>query len=191
MKTINAKLLLVLFLFVSSVTYAQVDYNDYDANRDGGIDQTEFNERYQNNISDWDADGDDYVSDREFYDANFNRFDRDRDNNLSQDEWNEGYNSIYSAYLSTNDYDTYDADGDKNISNDEFYDTMRSTDYYSNFDANRDNRVDRNELGEGVFNEADQNQDGTLDENEYNGFNSSFNKNNGTNRTTGNSGIRQ
>ncbi|UJH92398.1 hypothetical protein LZ575_07720 [Antarcticibacterium sp. 1MA-6-2] len=174
MKTINAKLL-VLFLFVSSVTYAQVDYNDYDANRDGGIDQTEFNEGYQNGMSDWDADGDDYISDREFYDANFNRFDRDRDNNLTQDEWNEGYNSIYSAYLSTNDYDTYDADRDKNISNDEFYNTMRSTDYYSNFDANRDNKVDRTELGEGVFNEADQNQDGILDENEYNGFNSSYN----------------
>lgn len=191
MKTINAKLL-VLFLFVSSVTFAQVDYNDFDANRDGGIDATEFNEGYQDRVTDWDVDGDDFVSDREFYDYNYNRMANTRTGKLSQDDWNKNYdNNRLQDYGIDRDFNSFDTNRDGNIDNDEYYNAMRNSTYYSSFDANRDNKVDRNELGEGVFNEADQNRDGTLDQNEYKGFNSSFNRNNGTTRNTGNSGIRQ
>lgn len=173
MKTLQAKLCM-LFLFVSSVTFSQVTYNDYDVNRDGGIDSDEFGERYSDTFNNYDINRDGSVDDREFYDASFNRLDRNGDRNLSQEEWQEGYDNIYGEYMDSEDFAQYDTDGNENVSNEEFYGSMRSTDYYSSYDANQDGGLDRDELNQGIYNQWDRNQDGRIDQSEFDGFNSYY-----------------
>lgn len=166
MKTLQTRFFM-LFLFISSVTFSQVTYNDYDANRDGAIDNDEFNERFSDNYDDYDTNRDGSISDRELYEANFNSLDDNGDRNLTQEEWEVGYDNMYGEHLDSNDFNRYDSDGNENISNEEYYNSLRTTDYYSSFDTNSDGSLDRDEMNQGIFNQWDRNQDGRIDNTEY------------------------
>ncbi len=167
----------LIFLFTVSIAFAQetgisdtqqtTNFGDFDTNSDSSIDRTEFNERYGQDYTQWDMNQDDNIDQREFNDYTFDRLDTDRDRNLSQAEWERGYDEIYGDYLDDRDYERYDLDRNQNITYDEFDRSMRDTYYYSDFDTNRDRRIDSDELNEGVFTNMDSNQDGTIDETEY------------------------
>lgn len=172
MKTLKASFF-TLCLMMSSLAFSQV-YDDMDTNRDGGVDQDEFNQTYSDSYDQWDANSDGTVDDREFYDTTYDRMDTNSDEYLDTNEWNEGYDNVYGEYLRTNDNTQFDSDGDQRISRDEYYTGMRDTDYYDSFDANRDSSIDTDEMNQGVYNNLDQNQDNTIDRDEYDRFGSYY-----------------
>lgn len=174
MKTLNARIF-TIFLFVFALSFAQTtDFNSADANRDGSLDRSEFNDSYYDAFSEWDHNQDGVVSDYELYETQFNRLDQNGDRNLSMEEWDRGYNDIYGDYLESNDFSRYDVDDNDNISSEEFYESFRNTDFFNSYDINRDGVLDRDEINEGVFSNMDKNQDGTLDRNEYDTYSSLY-----------------
>lgn len=172
--------LFVLGLFISSVGYSQITgqvdagdmyqdnaFEDYDADRDAYIDRDEFYDRNTEDFDQWDTNLDETVDEREFYDYQFDRLDVDRDRNLSPEEWEIGYDNVYGDYFEYRDFNQYDRDRNQMLTEDEFDDTMRDTYMYSDFDTNRDRRVDTDELTEGIYNRMDRNQDDRIDRDEF------------------------
>ena len=172
MKTMKATMLAVLFL-TSSVGFAQV-FGDFDSNMDNSIDRDEFNSVYSNNFSNWDANADGNLEDREFYETTFNRLDTDMDGNLGQTEWGDGYDNVFGDYLGTRDLGQFDIDGDNMISSDEYYNGFADSDFYRSYDANSDSSIDPDEFNETVFNSWDENGDGILDNTEFDMYSSRY-----------------
>lgn len=163
----------ILFMMISSVSFAQV-YEDFDTNMDGTVDRDEFNQTYTDSYSQWDQNQDGQLDDREFYETNFNRMDADRDGTLSNNEWNDGYDDIYGEYLRTSDYEQFDENDDGMVSSEEFYTGMSESDFYTSYDTNMNGRVDQDELNQGVFDNWDEDRDGTIDRNEYDAYSSYY-----------------
>lgn len=172
MKTMKATMLAVLFL-TSSVGFAQV-FGDFDSNMDNSIDRDEFNSVYSNNFSNWDANADGNLEDREFYETTFNRLDTDMDGYLGQTEWGDGYDNVFGDYLGTRDLGQFDVDGDNMISSDEYYNGFADSDFYRSYDANSDSSIDPDEFNETVFNSWDENGDGILDNTEFDMYSSRY-----------------
>lgn len=192
MKTLGTKLMM-LFFFICSASFAQIDFENYDTNTDGMTDQEEFLTGSETDFTNWDTDGDGSINDQEFYDTTFNRLDEDRDMNLSEEEWNNGYNHVFGKHMQgemnrnekatenaankdnqgkgqmkgNHGYSKYDMDRDGMVSSAEFYNGMTNSYYYSTYDTNQDGAVDSNELYSTTFMNMDENQDGNLDQNEY------------------------
>lgn len=165
--------LLVLSLLLSATAFSQ-EYGDFDANTDKKIDQNEFNQRFGENYNQWDTNMDDNVDEREFYEYTFNQLDQDRDRNLNQEEWMRGNDSLYGDYIGERDFNEIDSDRNQRVSNMEFEDALRRSYYYYDMDKNRDRKVDKNELNEGVYGRMDKNKDKSIDEQEYEAFDSFY-----------------
>lgn len=86
--------------------YAQ-DFDTYDMDRDNRWTQDEFDEMNNNNYDDWDADRDGYIDEDEFADRTYYNLDRNRDNFIDEDEWDEGINTNAAAYLRADDFDVF------------------------------------------------------------------------------------
>lgn len=193
MKTMNSNLL-ILFLFVSSVAFSQVNnttgqrntnaqnnnnmqtqtFDNYDTNRDRNIDRNEFNERNNQNYQMWDTNRDNNLDEREYYDYTFRSLDRDGDRDLNQEEWESGRDNVYGDYLDSDDFNQYDRDRNQRMSQDEFDRSMRGTYFYGDMDTNRDRRVDTDEFNQRSFEGMDRNRDDRVDQSEYDGFNSFY-----------------
>jgi hypothetical protein len=174
----NEKLnFVILFLFLNTLVFAQTNgFDRYDVNKDKNISKTEFNDLYSQHYNTYDTDRNGKISDKEFYDQSFKMLDRDQNGNLNDKEWKTGYDNIYKDHLKSDRYSKYDSDRNKNMSNEEYHQSFEQSDYYSSYDTNRDNNIDRDELNTGTFNRWDRNQDGKLDENEYNHYHSIYNR---------------
>ena len=167
MKT-RALSILGVFLLTTTIGLSQdQDYKNFDSNTDGTLDRTEFDEMNNDGFSNWDTDGDQAVTDREFYDRTYQNLDRNRDNQLSQEEWDDGYEGIYGDYLDTNQYNQFDANRDGYIDNDEYYEGFRNTDFYSSYDRDRNGSLNQDELNSGVYDRIDEDQDGSINQREY------------------------
>lgn len=176
MKSLKCNVFL-LCLFVFTMAFAQdteipdtgqiSHFGEYDTNRDSSIDRTEFYKKYGQDFSQWDINQDGNVDPRELNDYTFDRLDVDSDRNLTPEEWERGYDDIFGNYLDDRNFDRYDLDRNQNITYDEFDRSMRATYIYSDIDTNRDRRIDSDELNEEVFTRMDRNQDGTIDETEF------------------------
>lgn len=185
----------ILFIFVSSVAFSQVNQNDktnrnqttqntnnnnnnrfdeYDGNRDANIERNEFDQRFGQNYDRWDTNKDENIDQREFFEYTFMSLDRDRDRNLTQEEWEVGYDSMFGDFLGNRDYSRYDWDNNQKISQAEFDESLRNSYYYSDLDTNRDRKVDRNELNEQSYNRMDKNNDQKVDRSEYDAFDSFY-----------------
>lgn len=168
MKFVKCNLLMALCMLTATVGFAQVtDFNDWDANRDGMTDRQEFNDSFADSYSAWDMNNDGNIDDREFYETTYTRLDEDGDGNLDQAEWESGYENVYGDYADVDAYDNFDADGDRRVTADEYYDGMAETDFYTSYDTNQDGSIDEDELSTGVFDRMDENRDGSIDQNEY------------------------
>ncbi len=171
MKNSKNRFLQVLILFVTAVSFAQVDnFNAYDLNQDKNIDVDEFSKMYTSSYNDYDLDKNGKMTDREFYGSSFNRLDKDRNGNLNSEEWQRGYDNVYGSYIGSKGFVDFDNDQNQELSPDEYYNSFSNTKYYSTYDVNRDNSLDIKEYRERTYKDWDRNQDGTLDENEYNTY---------------------
>ncbi|WP_300438663.1 hypothetical protein [Christiangramia sp.] len=167
MKTRTLGVLGILLLAATSGICQDENYRNFDANSDGNLDRTEFDEMYNTGFSDWDSNRDEVINDKEFYDSTYRNLDRDQDNRLSQQEWDDGYERMYGDHLDTNKYNQFDADRDGYIDNDEYYEGFKNTDFYSSYDKDNDGNLTREELNSGVYNRMDEDQDGSINQREY------------------------
>lgn len=172
MKTVKATLV-ILSILVSTAGFSQV-FGDFDSNSDNVIDRDEFSGIYSANFSNWDADMNGDLDDREFYDNTFNRLDADMDGMLGDMEWNEGFDNVYGDYLGTRDMDQFDENGDRMISSEEYYSGFSQSDFYGSYDTNSDNSIDADEFNESVFGIWDENGDGSLDNSEFDKYRSRY-----------------
>ena len=108
-----------------------------------------------------------------FYESSYNMWDADNDNRLNEDEWQSGYDYSYGDYFN-DDFNSYDTDKDGYFEYQEYYNSFGNTDYYSNWDKNKDNSLDNNEYSDMVFDSWDRDHNGYIDENEYNDYSSSY-----------------
>ncbi len=108
-----------------------------------------------------------------FYESSYNMWDADNDNLLNEDEWQSGYDYSYGDYVN-DDFNSYDTDKDGYLEYQEYYNSLGNSDYYSNWDKNKDNSLDSNEYSDMVFDSWDRDHNGYIDENEYNDYSSSY-----------------
>lgn len=142
-------------------------YGDFDANGDGSIDAGEFNDTYGSDLySTFDADGDGVVDQGEFGGGVYTLYDANGDGALTEDEFSTGVNALYGG-----DYDgaysDLDADGNGEVTQEEFSNSYDPSGLYSTFDADGDGLLNETELGEGVFDAVDANDDAAIAEDEY------------------------
>jgi len=188
MKTKNLSVL-GAFLCMCAVGFCQEEaYDKFDANADGNLDRTEFDEMYDSGFSSWDFNGDEVINDREFYDRTYQNLDRNQDNQLSQEEWGEGYERMYGDYLDTNKYNQFDANSDGHIDNGEYYDGFRNTDFYSSYDKDGNGSLSQEEINSGVYDRMDQDKDGSINQREYQLYSSYYTTGNSTMNKGNNSG---
>lgn len=143
---------------------------EYDLNDDGLWDSEEFGDAYDEDWTTWDADGDGFLNDDEFYDTSYEWIDADDDDLLSEDEWNEGYKNLYGDYAGEEDFDVFDKDEDGFLNSDEWLEGWNDSDWFSDYDLDDDGLVDNDEWDDGLFGLWDENDDGYWDEEEYNTY---------------------
>lgn len=146
------------------------DFSSFDENADGNLDENEFGNTYENDLSEWDADEDGSLNDEEFYNTTFGNTDADDDDAINEDEWNAGYTGMYGDYVGEGDFTTFDADDDGMLNNDEWNQGFGETEWYGTYDSNADDTVSETEWDQGLFRDWDTNDDDLIDEDEYNAY---------------------
>lgn len=164
----------VLLIMISSVVVAQ-DFTSFDGNSDGMLDQDEFNGAFETTMGEWDNDGDELLSDDEFYDNTFGSIDLNDDESITETEWNEGDTNIFGDHTDE-DFATFDSDGDGIINNDEWKEGFGNSNWFNSYDGDQDGFLNNDEFNNGLFNDWDDNLDGMLDETEFSSRGSFFNQ---------------
>lgn len=170
MKTKNtiALLLASSVLGLGSAVAQNTAYSDFDANGDGQVDASEFNDVYGNGLyNTFNANGDGYIEQNEFSGGVYKLFDANSDGALSENEYNTGIDTLYDGDYSGS-YGDLDADGNGTVNQQEFVGGYDPASLYTTFDANGNAQIDETEFADGVFGLADANNDGILGEDEYN-----------------------
>lgn len=162
-------LLLAFLLTVSSsfLSCKATDYAEYDLNSDGMLDADEYGDAYNEEWSTWDADGDGYLNDNEFYDTAYGWVDADNDDLISENEWNDGYNNLYDDYGTVGDFGEYDINDDGALDDNEWTEGWGDSEWFNDYDANNDELLDNNEWDTGVFSSWDEDGDGFWNDNEF------------------------
>lgn len=142
-------------------------FADFDTNADGSLDVNEVPATYQNNFTEWDADGDGSLSSAEFYNTTFFNTDADNDDAVSEEEWNTGFAGMFGNW-SNDDFATFDADADGMLSSDEWNQVFAESQWFETYDADADTFVTEDEWDAGLFGDWDTNDDNIIDENEFN-----------------------
>ena len=153
-------------LATAPLAQAQV-FDDWDANDDGNLDDTEFNEGFASTdyYDDWDADDDGILDDDELGDGLFDTWDANDDDIIDTNEYNYGlYDEFGDDYA---EFSSWDTDGNNEISDDEFDEAYNNSGIYNNWDSDGNNEINDTEATEGVFSWFDDNDDDYVDEDEW------------------------
>ncbi len=145
-------------------------FADYDTNGDGYLDADEIASTYQNDFTGWDSDADGSLSEEEFASTTFGNADANQDGSISEDEWNAGYTSMYGNYSEDGDFANFDTDADGSISSEEWTAGFADSEWYSTYDADANGSISEEEWNSGLYGDWDTNDDGMIDENEYNNY---------------------
>ena len=167
----------MLFLAGAAQT-SNDDFKSCDADKDKKISKTEFSEQFSEDVKE----GKDLMpgsdkgvyDDETFYESSYRNYDKNRDEKLSKEEWETGFDETYGHYVSE-DYEGYDYNNDGYLSYEEYQKSLENTDYFKDWDKNRDNNVDSSEYSEKMFDSYDRNKDNYLDESEYGEYHSDYN----------------
>jgi hypothetical protein len=142
-------------------------FADLDTDGDGTLDETEYAAFYDYDYTAWDIDEDGVLDEDEFYTVNFANADTDDDDAISEEEWNIGYTTMYNPYIE-DDFATLDSDGDGILDSEEWGAGFADTDWFGVYDENTDTFIDDTELSTGFYNDWDTDDDGFIDEDEFN-----------------------
>ncbi len=168
MIALDKNLFLLLFMFTSAL-FSQ-EYEEFDANADGKIDEKEFQNIFSENFSGWDHDGDGILTEKEFYDSVFDIIDANADGMLNSNEWDAGYSFIFGDFLGTPNSSQFDLNGDHKVSREEFHGSIRFSDFFSFYDENGDGSVELKEFNNGVFAHWDRDRNQYIEKSEYESF---------------------
>lgn len=148
-------------------------FAQYDANRDNQWDENEFTESYQGEFSGYDADTSGDLSNEEFTGATFKSTDRNRDNSIDRQEWDEGYNNSYGEFAKKEDFDRFDTDKSGDLSDAEWNQGFVQSTWFVTYDTDKNKNVSSQEWNRANFSRWDRNDDGFLDQQEFQSYNQS------------------
>lgn len=155
-------------------------YEDWDTDQNEIIDNNEFDNVFTNSpyFDNWNQNGDDYISEEEFYEGYLMMMDADQDSELGPSEWDEAFN----AYFGGLDYDKdtafkdWDVNQDGTLTKEEIRSALEETDYFDKWDHNNNNRIDENEFAESTFTTWDTDGDGYVQAEEYSKWYEKYNR---------------
>ena len=108
-------------------------------------------------IYDWlDTNANEIIDEPEFRDWIFNFLDTDNDNSVSEQEMAAGLAILYDSDYEVT-YQDFDGDADAGLTVGEFNAVFDPTDLLASFDVDTNDEVGLNEMPEGLFNIADEN----------------------------------
>ncbi|MBZ9731428.1 EF-hand domain-containing protein [Salegentibacter sp. JZCK2] len=143
---------------------------NFDQNRDGFLDQSEFMNTFNNDFDGFDIDNDGFHDNEEFFNNIFAFTDADDDNFIDEDEFNLGFDGFFGNHIDNN-FSTFDSDADGFLNDAEFDAAFADSTMFGTFDADDDNFVTETEFNTGIFNDRDFNDDDRIDADEFNPFN--------------------
>ncbi len=110
-----------------------------------------------------------YIEPDEFTTYFYTRSDTDGDGYMGDEEWNVTTSRLYRPYkdVDYNKYTYWDQDKDGRLDNNEVKTLVEKTGLYSKWDTNLDSRIDNAEFAKGTFNAYDDNNDGSLNLEEW------------------------
>lgn len=149
---------------------AYSEFSQYDSNRDGLYDRNEFGESYDSEFPKLDTDGDGSLNKDEFYVSTFRTVDEDRNDSVSKDEWNSAKDGILNDRAGDKEFSEFDANNDEQITREEWKKSFEQSDWFVSYDTNKDNLIQQEEWDNGFFDDWDLDNDGSLNEEEFNNF---------------------
>ncbi|MFO8130227.1 MAG: hypothetical protein R6T99_10050 [Bacteroidales bacterium] len=144
-----------------------LSFEDWDLDNNGTIEQREFVDVFSEHYyDDWNTVNNEYLDDEDFYHTVYNVWDIDDDEAMVREEWIAGYDYFYGDYVVVN-YEDIDVNNDEVLLYDEFYNVLRDTDFYHDWDLNKDAYLSDEELGLGLFHIWDVDNSGKIEYDEY------------------------
>lgn len=145
-------------------------YAEYDLDRDNRLAMNEFGgwATRAGTYNRWNTTADAGLDEREFGTGMFGLWDRDRGGTLDEAEWTEGVGSMFGEGESYGTFADWDLNRDNALDDNELGQGFNRTGLYGRWDRDRNNMIGENEYNEGWFGLFDRNRDTFLDENEYN-----------------------
>jgi len=172
-RSIGPALIIATLLFLVTPAFAQnLTFMDFDKNGDEQIDQKEFEKLFADSFwDDWiyEPSSESGLNEQAFYRSAFNQVDIDDDDLVSKQEWKHGYGHYYGGEIA-DDFDAYDLNNDQYISYSEYSKAMTDKRYFSTWDTNYDAYADAVEVATAIFNQWDQNSNGSWDAEEFKEF---------------------
>ena len=166
--------LMALLMLSGCNRETNLGFTDFDLNENNEIDKLEFTEVFTDNFyQDWNKTDDEYLDDDEFHQVVYNVWDADGDNRLTEDEWTMGYDYYYGAHVIV-DYDKIDLNKDNYLVMNEFENILTGTNFFVEWDTDKNLQIDENELAEGVFERWDIDNSGKLEQDEFAEFDSYY-----------------
>lgn len=149
-------------------------FSDLDLNNDNEINKLEFTEVFTDNFyQDWNKTDDEYLDDDEFHQVVYNVWDANDDRRLSEEEWTMGYDYYYGAHVIV-DYDKIDLNKDNYLVMNEFENVLTGTNFFVEWDTDKNLQIDEKELAHGVFERWDIDNSGKLEPDEFAEFDSYY-----------------
>ncbi|MBD0257102.1 MAG: hypothetical protein ICV83_15400 [Cytophagales bacterium] len=133
------------------------------------LEANEFFEAFNANtlFDDWDLNDDDVLDENEFNASHYDVWDQDNDGILEENEWKEDINHFG---LAGENWDAWDANHDNQVGKNEFNSALDEDHYFSTWDADKNNQLTEREYTDGIFGLWDDNDDGMLEKEKYEGY---------------------
>lgn len=164
----------IILVLTSAVAEVNMTFEDWDKNENGYISRSEFVDVFVVHfIDDWDLLDDGYFDDEDIYKGTFKIWDVDDDTLLTEEEWLYGYDYYYGDYV-FDDFVALDTDGDGKLEYIEYYDILEESDFYENWDVNKDKNLNEYELARMLFNNWDFDDSNFIEPDEYEEFDSYY-----------------
>jgi len=165
-----AFLALALVFAISCKKSENLTFSDWDKNNSSLIEMREFvnvfEEQFYNDLNTKDNK---YWDDEDFYQVVYNVWDADGDSLLSEEEWTLAFNTRAGNYAIVG-YDLADENADGRIIYDEYYKVVDEDGFTKNWSLLDGNKVIEEELAAILFKRWDINNNGVIDELEYDDF---------------------
>lgn len=135
------------------------------------MNNNEFKNAFTNSeyYSKWNANGDDHIDKKEFYQGYIRIIDQNKDQVLSRKEWQEGINSYFGTdgAQEYGEFSEWDKDGNGEINTDEFTQRMSQTNFFAEWDQNGNDKLEEEEFAEETFAMWDKDGNGVIEADEY------------------------
>jgi Ca2+-binding EF-hand superfamily protein len=138
----------------------------FDSNGNGTLEVEEILISYP---SPFDFYGKDQITPDEFLLMTFYSTDTDEDAGISEAEWEAGHLRMYSNWAVDN-FAYFDTDKNGVLDLEEWYLTFEESEWFETYDANSDTLLTEEELNNGFFADWNLNNDGQIDEDEFNNY---------------------